>query len=52
MCQPFQPQGQGIYAFVTLKEGVEYNAAIRKELVGQVRASIGAFAAPDFIHCE
>mmetsp|Transcript_3414 Transcript_3414/g.7432 ORF Transcript_3414/g.7432 Transcript_3414/m.7432 type:complete len:561 (+) Transcript_3414:101-1783(+) len=43
-------KGQGIYAYVTLMEGVEYSDKLRKELVGSVRNTIGAFAAPDVIH--
>jgi len=43
-------KGQGIYAYVTLMEGVEYSDKLKKELVGSVRATIGAFAAPDVIH--
>jgi acetyl-CoA synthetase len=41
---------QGIYAFVLLMDGVEPSEALRKELIVAVRASIGAFAAPDCIH--
>ena len=43
-------KGQGIYAYVTLMERVEPSEELRKELVGSVRAIIGAFAAPDVIH--
>jgi acetyl-CoA synthetase len=43
-------KGQGIYAFVSLMDGVETTEALRKELVTAVRGSIGAFAAPDVIH--
>ena len=43
-------KGQGIYAYVTLMEGVEPGEALRKELVASVRSIIGAFAAPDVIH--
>ena len=43
-------KGQGIYAYVTLMEGVEYSDGLKKELVGSVRGVIGAFAAPDVIH--
>ena len=41
---------QGIYAYVTLNEGVGYSDALKKELVMGVREQIGAFAAPDVIH--
>ncbi|KAK2665939.1 hypothetical protein Ddye_004513 [Dipteronia dyeriana] len=43
-------KGQGIYAFVTLVEGVEYSEELRKSLILAVRKQIGAFAAPDRIH--
>ncbi|KMT07822.1 hypothetical protein BVRB_6g146340 [Beta vulgaris subsp. vulgaris] len=43
-------KGQGIYAFVTLVEGVPYSEELRKSLVVTVRTQIGAFAAPDKIH--
>ncbi|GAA0150736.1 ligase [Lithospermum erythrorhizon] len=43
-------KGQGIYAFVTLVEGVPYSEDLRKSLVTTVRTQIGAFAAPDRIH--
>lgn len=43
-------KGQGIYAFVTLVEGVPYSEELRKSLILAVRNQIGAFAAPDKIH--
>ncbi|KAE9599610.1 putative acetate--CoA ligase [Lupinus albus] len=43
-------KGQGIYAFVTLVDGVPYSQELRKELILAVRQQIGAFAAPDKIH--
>ncbi|KHG01284.1 Acetate--CoA ligase ACS, chloroplastic/glyoxysomal -like protein [Gossypium arboreum] len=43
-------KGQGIYAFVTLVEGVPYSEELRKSLILIVRNQIGAFAAPDKIH--
>ncbi|KAK9792268.1 hypothetical protein WJX73_005402 [Symbiochloris irregularis] len=43
-------KGQGLYAYITLKEGHEYTDALKKELVNIVRSQIGAFAAPDVIH--
>lgn len=43
-------KGQGIYAYVTLMEGVEPSEDIRRELIQTVRGIIGAFAAPDVIH--
>lgn len=38
--------GQAVNAFVALKSGNETNDQIRKDLVLQVRKSIGPFAAP------
>lgn len=38
--------GQAVNAFVALKEGNETNDEVRKDLVMQVRKSIGPFAAP------
>lgn len=38
--------GQAVNAFVSLKSGNESNEQIRKDLVLQVRKSIGPFAAP------
>ncbi|KMZ58229.1 Acetate--CoA ligase [Zostera marina] len=43
-------KGQGIYAFVTLVDGVTYSEELRKSLILSVRNQIGAFAAPDKIH--
>jgi len=44
---PHELKGQGIYAFVTLKSGVEKNDDLRKELVQHVRKVIGPIASPD-----
>jgi acetyl-CoA synthetase len=43
-------QGEGIYAFVTLRNGAHYSPAIEKELIGIVRKQIGPIANPDAIH--
>ena len=40
-------KGQGIYAFVTLKDGVEVSDSLSKELVTHVRREIGPIATPD-----
>ena len=40
---------KGIYAFVTLKAGVEKSDALKKELVTHVRTEIGPIATPDKI---
>jgi len=44
---PHEIKGQGLYAFVTLVEGVEESEELRKELVKHVRNEIGPIAAPD-----
>jgi len=44
---PHEIKGQGIYAFVTLKVGVEKSDALKKELVTHVRKQIGPIATPD-----
>ncbi len=46
---PHDIKGQGIYAYVTLMEGVEPSEALRHELVGLVRSEIGPIATPDVI---
>jgi acetyl-CoA synthetase len=46
---PHEIKGQGIYAYVTLKVGVEPTEDLRKELVAHVRKEIGAIATPDVI---
>ncbi len=46
---PHGVKGQGIYAYVTLKAGVEPTEKLRRELVGFVRKEIGAIASPDLI---
>jgi acetyl-CoA synthetase len=46
---PHKIKGQGIYAYVTLMNGVKPSEELRKELVQQVRKEIGPIAAPDVI---
>jgi len=41
--------GQAVNAFVAIKEGNEINDQLRKDLILQVRKSIGPFAAPKAI---
>lgn len=43
--------GQAVAAFVSIKDGNEINDALRKDLVLQVRKSIGPFAAPKAVYC-
>ncbi|NMB76908.1 MAG: acetate--CoA ligase [Myxococcales bacterium] len=47
---PHDVKGEGIYAYVTLKAGVEKTDDLRKELVAHVRKQMGPIATPDFIH--
>jgi acetyl-CoA synthetase len=46
---PHDIKGQGIYAYVTLKQGVAASEALRKELVAHVRTQIGPIATPDWL---
>jgi len=46
---PHDIKGQGLYAFVTLVEGVDPSDDLRKELVKHVRKEIGPIATPDRI---
>jgi acetyl-CoA synthetase len=41
--------GQAVNAFVALKEGTESSDQVKKDLITQVRKSIGPFAAPKAI---
>ena len=44
---PHEIKGEAIYAFVTLKEGVNESDKLRSELVTHVRNTIGPIAKPD-----
>ena len=46
---PHDLNGQGIYAYVTLMDGLEPTEELRKELVAWVRREIGPIASPDLI---
>jgi len=46
---PHDIKGEGIYAYVTLKEGVTATDELKKELVAHVRKEIGPIASPDKI---
>jgi acetyl-CoA synthetase len=46
---PHDIKGQGLYAFVTLKEGVQESDELKKELMAHVRKEIGPIAVPDKI---
>lgn len=41
--------GQAVNAFVSIKDGIDVTDALKKELILQVRKSIGPFAAPKAI---
>ncbi len=47
---PHDVKGEGIYAYVILKTGVDIPDGIEKILRGHVREEIGPIASPDFIH--
>jgi acetyl-CoA synthetase len=47
---PHDVKGQGIYAFVTLKEDFNPSDELKKELVQHVRKEIGPIASPDKLH--
>ena len=46
---PHELKGQSIYAYVTLKTGIEKSDDLRKELVAHVRTLIGPIATPEKI---
>jgi acetyl-CoA synthetase len=46
---PHEIKGQGLYAFVTLKDGIHESEELKKELVTHVRKEIGPIAMPDII---
>ena len=46
---PHDLKGQGVFAYVTLKDGIAESEELRRELVAWVRARIGPIASPDVI---
>jgi acetyl-CoA synthetase len=46
---PHDLKGQGIYCYVTLKDGQTPSDELKKALVEEIRREIGRFAAPDII---
>jgi acetyl-CoA synthetase len=46
---PHEIKGDGVYAYVTVKDGIEPSADLRKVLEGHVRQVIGPIAKPDVI---
>lgn len=47
---PHDIKGQGIYAYVTLKNGVESTEELKHEILNVVSEKIGKIARPDIIH--
>ncbi len=47
VAMPHEIKGQGLYAYVTLKQNVEKSDELKHELVGHVRKEIGPIATPD-----
>jgi acetyl-CoA synthetase len=46
---PHEIKGQGLYAYVTLVDGIEETDELKKELTKHVRSEIGPIAAPEAI---
>lgn len=47
---PHEIKGEGIYAYITLKDSVDLTEELRYELTMHVRQEIGPIALPDVIH--
>lgn len=47
---PHDIKGQGIYAYVTLKAGIDPHDDLKSALIAHVRKEIGPIASPDVIH--
>ncbi|MCZ8154862.1 MAG: acetate--CoA ligase [Leptospira sp.] len=47
---PHGIKGQGIYAYVTVKQGIATNDSLKQELIASVEKMIGKIARPDVIH--
>lgn len=47
---PHEIKGTGIYAYVSLKTGIQFSEELKKELQNHVRKEIGPIASPDIIH--
>merc|ERR1712150_227081 len=47
---PHDVKGEGLWCYITLKEGEQYNDDLKPLLKAQVAQVIGAFARPDEIH--
>jgi len=49
VAMPHEIKGQGLYAYVTVRQGVEKSDALIKELIQHVRKEIGPIAQPEVI---
>ncbi|MCL2655296.1 MAG: acetate--CoA ligase [Coriobacteriia bacterium] len=47
---PHEIKGEGIYAYIVMKHGVEAGPELSQRLAGAVRRNIGPIAKPDVIH--
>lgn len=47
---PHDIKGEGIYAYITVKDGVEATEDLRMKIINHVRKEIGPIASPDVIH--
>ena len=47
---PHDVKGEGIYAFVVLKEGVEVSSELTRQMEEHVKTEISPIAKPDKIH--
>jgi acetyl-CoA synthetase len=47
---PHKIKGEGIYAFVVLRQGAHWSEHLQKDLVATVRKQIGPIANPDVLH--
>jgi acetyl-CoA synthetase len=47
---PHEIKGEGIYAYVLLKNGVSHSDDLKRELLRQVQSTIGPIARPDKVH--
>ena len=49
VAMPHEIKGQALYAYVTLRQGIEKNDALVKELMNHVRTEIGPISRPEVI---
>ncbi|MDF1514650.1 MAG: acetate--CoA ligase, partial [Anaerolineae bacterium] len=49
VARPHDIKGQALYAYVTVRQGVEKSDALVKELMNHVRSEIGPISRPDYI---